>query len=24
LLLARHYPGRAGDRNELPDRPAVL
>jgi hypothetical protein len=24
LLLARHYPGRAGDRNELPDRPALL
>jgi uncharacterized membrane protein len=24
LLLARHYPARPGDRNELPDRPAVL
>ena len=23
-LLARHYPARPGDRNELPDRPAVL
>lgn len=23
-LIARHYPARPGDRNELPDRPAVL
>ena len=23
-LLARHFPSRPGDRNELPDRPAVL
>lgn len=23
-LLARHYPARPGDRNELPDRPTVL
>jgi uncharacterized membrane protein len=23
-ILARHYPRRAGDRNELPDRPVVL
>jgi len=23
-LLARHYPARAGDRNELPDKPAIL
>jgi uncharacterized membrane protein len=23
-LLARYYPPRAGDRNELPDKPAIL
>jgi uncharacterized membrane protein len=23
-LLARHYPARPGDRNELPDKPAIL
>jgi uncharacterized membrane protein len=23
-LLARHFPRRAGDRNELPDRPVAL
>jgi uncharacterized membrane protein len=24
FLLARHFPARAGDRNELPDKPVIL